>query len=50
MRQSRAEAYGNTKTLERRIAQSKVSSSINTAFVERSNLTLRQHDEMDEKR
>jgi IS1 family transposase len=36
--------YGNTKTLERRIAESKVSSSINTAFVERSNLTLRQHN------
>lgn len=36
--------YGTKKTLEHRLAQSTISSTINTAFIELSNLTLRQHN------
>jgi len=42
--------YGNKRTLDRRIDRSKISTTINTSFVERSNLTLRQHNKRVERK
>jgi IS1 family transposase len=42
--------FGNKQTLDRKLERSRISTTINTSFIERSNLTMRQHNKRVERR
>jgi len=42
--------FGTKRTLERILERSRISTTINTSFIERSNLTMRQHNKRVERR